>query len=184
MPQEKKINPGSQPNREPEFLILGKLRRAHGLNGEIPLELHTKMLELLNPGSIVYIGDAHLPYTIEKPRWKKPLLLLKFRDISDRTTVSELTNQLLHVKTAQLEPLPGGEFYYHELIGVEVYDNEEHFLGTLEEILETGANDVYVIRDKNKKETLVPAIEDVIQSIDMENGRMIVMKMTWYGEGK
>lgn len=142
------------------------------------------MLELLNPDSVVYIGEAHLPYTIEKTRWKKPLLLLKFREISDRTMASELTNQLVFINAAQLETLPHGEFYYHEIIGLEVYDQDERLLGVLEEVIETGANDVYVVRDEKRKETLIPAINDMIQLIEPEKGRMTVSRMEWYGEGR
>ena len=182
MPQKNRLNPGSQPLREPEFLLLGKLRRAHGLHGEIPLELHSKMLELLIPGCVVYIGDTHQAYTIEKTRWKTPFLLLKFREISDRTAASQLTNQMVFINEAQLDTLPDGEFYYHELIGLNVYDEDDHSLGVLEQILETGANDVYVIRDENGKETLIPAINDMILSIEPEKGRMIVSRMEWYGE--
>ncbi len=141
------------------------------------------MLELLNPGSVVFIGDAHLPYTIEKTRWKEPLLLLKFSGISDRTAASQLTNQLVFINTTQMDPLPQGEFYYHELIGLDIYYEDDQLLGVLKEVLETGANDVYVVRDKDGKETLIPAISDVIQSIELEKGRMIVSRIEWYGEG-
>jgi 16S rRNA processing protein RimM len=140
------------------------------------------MLKLLNPGCVVYIGDAHQPYTVEKTRWKKPLLLLKFNGISDRTAASLLTNQLVFINASQLDSLPEGEFYYHELIGLDVYDEDDQSLGVLEEVLETGANDVYVIRDKNKKETLIPAINDMILSVEPERGVMIVSRMEWYGE--
>ena len=183
MPQEDNLDTGSHASREPAFLIMGKLRRAHGILGEIPLELHTKMLELLNAGNIVYIGEDYKPYTIEKTRWKQPFLLLKFKGISDRTVVSQLTNQLLYIKDTQLKPLPKGEFYYHDIIGLDVYEDSGRFLGVLEEILETGANDVYLVRDDTGEETLIPATMDMIQSVDLEEGRMIVSRMEWYGEG-
>ena len=183
MSHEDRLDTGSQPSSEPAFLILGKLRRPHGLYGEIPLELHTKMHELLSAGNVVYIGENHQPYEIERTRWKLPFLLLKFQEISDRTAVSQLTNQLLYIKTTQLKSLPKGEFYLHELIGLGVFEDSGHYLGVLEEILETGANDVYLIRDDTGKETLIPATTNMIQRIDMEEGRMVVSRMEWYGEG-
>jgi len=78
MPQTSEDYAGSQPNREPAFLVLGKLRRAHGVKGEIPLELYTQLTELLVPGSEVFVGEEHQPLTIESTRWKSDLLLLKF----------------------------------------------------------------------------------------------------------
>jgi len=182
MPQHKKNNAGSQRSREPAFLVLGKLRRAHGVRGEIPLELYTQLLELLVPESIVYVGEEHQPYTIEKTRWKQDLLLLKFHEIDDRTIVSELTNELVFVKTEQLPGLPEGEFYFNELIGLDVYEDEGHYLGKLIQILETGANDVYLIQAENGEEILVPAIEGTILQIDLELEKMIISKMEWYGE--
>jgi len=182
MPQQKENNAGSQPSREPAFLVLGKLRRAHGVRGEIPLEVYTQMLALLIPESIVYVGEEHQPYTIEKTRWKQDLLLIKFQEIDDRTTVSELTNELVFVRTEQVTDLPEGEFYYHELIGLDVYEEDGCYLGKLTQILETGANDVYLIQAEDGEEILVPAIDETILQIDLESEKMIISRMEWYGE--
>jgi 16S rRNA processing protein RimM len=183
MPHKNTHGAGSQMVSEPAFLVLGKLRRAHGVAGEIPLEIYTHMLELLVPESVVYIGDEHLPYKIEGTRYKNELLLLKFYNINDRTLVSALTNQLVYVKTEQLPPLAEDEFYLHELIGLGVYEEDGHYLGILIEILETGANDVYIVEDESGIETLIPATEEMILDIDLSEGKMVVGKMNWYGEG-
>lgn len=182
MPRKDENSAGSQSSREPAFLVLGKLRRAHGLHGEIPLKVYTQLLELLAPESVVYIGEEHVPYTIEKTRWKQDLLLLKFYEIDDRTIVSQLTNKLVFIKTEQLPGLPEGKFYYHELIGLDVYQQDGEYLGELAQILETGANDIYLIQAENGEEILIPATEEMILEIDPELGRMIVAKMKWYGE--
>lgn len=183
MPQKKGNDTGSQANSEPAFLVLGKLRRPHGVEGEIPLELHSQMLELLSPENVVYIGDSYRPLTIEKTRWKQELLLLKFKDVNDRTLVSELTNELVYVRTTQLPPLTEDEYYYHQLIGLDVYEEDDHYLGVLQEIIETGANDVYLIQNDEGEEVLIPATEEMILEIDLDQGIMIVARMEWYGEG-
>lgn len=182
MPRNNENSAGLHSSSEPAFIVLGKLRRAHGVRGEIPLEVYTHMLELLVPESVVYIGEEYDPYTIEMTRWKQDLLLLKFYEIDDRTIASQLTNQLVFAKTEQLPGLSEGEFYYHELIGLEVYQDDGDNLGTLVQILETGANDVYLIRAENGEEILIPATEEMILEIDPELGKMIVAKMEWYGE--
>jgi 16S rRNA processing protein RimM len=180
---KKRVNlTGSRQNSEPAFLVLGKLRRAHGVKGEIPLELFTQMLELLIPDKIVFIGEDHQPLTIEKTRWKQDLLLIKFKGIHDRAIVSKLTNDLVYVKESQLPPLPAGEYYFHELIGLDVYEPDGHYLGVLDQILETGANDVYLIQNDDKEEVLIPATEETILEIDPDQEKMIVAKMEWYGE--
>lgn len=184
MPQTSEDYTGSQPTSEPDFLVLGKLRRAHGVKGEIPLEVYTQLLELLVPGSHVFAGEDHQPLTIESTRWKTDLLLLKFKEISDRTEVSALTNDLVYVKTDQLPPLEKGEYYFHELIGLNVYTQDGEYLGILMEVLETGANDVYLVQNDAGEEILIPAIEQSILEIDLNQEKMIVARMEWYGEGE
>ncbi len=184
MPQTSEDYAGSQPNSEPAFLVLGKLRRAHGVQGEIPLEIYTQLLDLLVPDSQVLIGEEHQPFTIEATRWKNDLLLLKFKEINDRTEVSTLTNELVYVKTDQLPPLGKGEYYFHELIGLNVYEQNGEYLGVLMEVLETGANDVYLIQNDSGEEILIPAIEQTILEIDLNQEKMVVSRLEWYGEGE
>ena len=112
------------------------------------------------------------------------MLLLKFEEIDDRETVSELTNNIVYVRTSDLPPLPDEEFYLHELIGLQVFQEDGQNLGILAEILETGANDVYLIKDDLGNEVLIPATEEMIIEIDMDQGRMTVAKMEWYGGGE
>jgi 16S rRNA processing protein RimM len=175
---------GSEFVREPAFLVLGKLRRAHGIRGEIALEVFTRMPELLGVNRVVYVGDSHLPYKIENTRWKQELLILKFVGIDDRTTASELTNLLIFTHTEQLPVLPDGDYYVHELIGLEVFDTDGRHLGILTEILETGANDVYLVKDAEGGEVLIAAVEEHIVEIDLDAGKMIVSPIEWYGEGR
>jgi len=183
MPHKNDKNSGSRQIDEPEFLLLGKLRRAHGVKGEIPLEVYTEMMELLVPGSLVFIGETHQPYTIERTRWKQALLLLKFKEIDDRTIVSALTNEQVFVKSTQLPSLSDDEIYSHQMIGLQVFYEDGVFLGVLEEILETGANDVFVIKDDSGEEILIPDIDGIIIQFDLENNKMVVARMDWYGEG-
>jgi 16S rRNA processing protein RimM len=182
MPQKMKPNAGSRSSSEPAFLVVGKLRRPHGVQGEIPLELFSELLELLEPEQTVYVGERHQPLVVKDSRWKQDLLLLKFHNMDDRTAVEGLTNDLVYVKTSQLPPLDEGEYYYHQLIGLDVYE-EEDYLGVLTEILQTGANDVYLVTDVAGKETLIPDTDEVVLDIDVNAGIMRVAKMKWYGEG-
>lgn len=184
MPQIKRNkDTGSHSQSEPAFLVLGKLRRAHGVKGEIPLEIYSEMLELLEPGGLIYVGESHRPLTIEANRWKNDLLLLKFEGINDRTEVSGLTNDLVFISTEQLPPLEDDGYYLHELIGLKVYEQEGRLLGEMKEILETGANDVYVVLNEAGEETLVPATEETILEVDFDQEKMIVTRLEWYGEG-
>lgn len=183
MPQKKQQNAGSRSSSEPAFLVVGKFRRPHGVRGEIPLELFSELLDLLAPECIIYIGERHQPLTIKANRWKQELLLLKFNGLDDRSAVEAFTNELVYVKPDQLPPLDDGEYYYHQLIGLKVDDEDGEFLGVLTDILQTGANDVFVINNEAGKETLIPDTEEAVLKIDIKAGRMRVAKMKWYGEG-
>jgi 16S rRNA processing protein RimM len=174
---------GSGRNAEPAFLVLGKLRRAHGVLGEIALEVYSRIPELLSVDRTVFIGETYQPFTIQSTRPKGKLLLLKFFKIDDRTKASGLTNQLVYTRSDHLPRLPEGEFFFHELIGLDVYDTDDNYLGVLTEILETGANDVYLVRDHTGVEVLIAAVEENILEIDLEQRRMTVAIIHWYGEG-
>ena len=126
MPQKKEHETGSPQGSEPVYLMLGKLRRAHGIKGEIPLEIYSDMLELLTPEGLVYVGEAYQALIIEATRWKNDLLLLKFKGLDDREIVSTLTNEYVYIRTDQLPPLPEEEFYYHQLLGLSVYEEDAH----------------------------------------------------------
>ena len=181
MPLNNQNDAGSELVHEPAFLVLGKLRRAHGLQGEISLEVHTRMLELFEPECVVYVGDEHQPFTIEKLRWKQDLLLLKFFGIDDRTSISALTNELVYIKSDELPPLTDDEFYFHDLLGSDVVFTNGETIGVLEEILETGANDVFLVRNKAGKEVLIPVVEDFIIDVDVEKRKIFVAPYEWYG---
>lgn len=174
---------GSRKNVEPAFLVLGKMRRAHGVSGEIALEIYTRMPELLDVDQVVFVGESHQPFTIQATRPKGELLLVKFLEVKDRTEASALTNLMVYTQSEQLPVLPDDEFYLHELIGLDVFDTDEQYLGVLTEILETGANDVYLVNDADGVEVLIAAVEERILDIDLDQGRMIVSTIQWYGEG-
>jgi len=86
---------------------------------------------------------------------------------------TELRGQFLEVPQSQIRPLPNGEYYQFQLLGLEVWTTEGELLGRIAHILPTGSNDVYVVPSKHG-ELLIPAIEDVVISIDLEKGRIVI----------
>ena len=166
---------GSPGNGEPEFLVVGKLRRPHGLRGEILFEILTDFPERLIANVEVYAGDEHQPLCIRSTRQHKQALLVTFDGYDDRESVGELRNKFVYVLTDDRPPLPDGEYYFHELTGLQVVTDKGENLGVLTNILETGANDVYIVHPPNEgKEILLPAIEPVILDIDLDQGQILV----------
>ncbi len=165
--------PGS-PEGEPVYLVIGYLRRPHGVHGEIIMDLHTDFPERIKSGRKVFIGEKHQPQTIGGVREHGDGLLVKFRGIETPEDVGRFRNQWVYVKASDVPPLPEGQHYQYELIGLDVVDEDGNPLGKLEEILETGANDVYIVKSDSGKEILLPAIPSVILDLDMGRRTMRV----------
>lgn len=171
--------PGSLSSSEPGFLVVGKLRRPHGLVGEMLMEILTTFPERLRPGKQVYIGEDHQPIKIVSVRHHAKGLILRFSDLDHVNKVAFLRNTLVFVRVNELPKLAEGEYYHHELIGLEVVSESGEQLGVLAEILVTGANDVYVVRTAENKEILIPAVESIVLGVDIEKRVIRVKLQEW-----
>jgi 16S rRNA processing protein RimM len=165
-------HPGRQD--APAFLVVGQFGRPHGIQGEINLSVLTDFPERLKAGVLVYVGEQHRPLRIRRSRPHGAGLLLSFKGYDTPEQVSELTRSLVYVRGDDRPPLAEGEYYHHELVGLQVVDEEGQPLGELVQILSNPANDIYVVRPRAGKEILLPAIEDVILDIDLEKGQVRV----------
>lgn len=162
------------PQGEPIYLVIGYLRRPHGVRGEIIMDLHTDFPERIRAGRKIFIGEKHEAATFDTTRPHGDSMLISLRGYDTPESVGRFRNHWVYVKVKEVPPLPEGKYYKHELIGVEVADDAGNSLGALAEILETGANDVYIIRDEAGKEILLPNIPAVILNVDMVARRMTV----------
>jgi 16S rRNA processing protein RimM len=170
---------GSPQSGGPVFLTIGKLQRTHGVKGEIVMEVLTDFPEKIVPGNIVYIGSKQQPYEVASVRPTAEKILISFKGLSDCDQVSILRNQIVSKKTEDANQLPEGEFYHHEIIGMTVVEENGSFVGTIGEILVTGANDVYIINKEDGVELLLPAIKDAVRSIDRTSRKMVVKLPEW-----
>ena len=162
---EKKKASGS-PDGEPVYLVVGFLRRPHGVQGEIIMDLHTDFPERLRSGRKLLVGDEHKPMTIASTRPHARGMLMKFKGVETPEDVGQFRNQWVYVKATDVPALPEGQIYQYELFGFKVVDENDNPLGELVEIIETGANDVYVVKDDSGRELLLPAIPSVILDLD------------------
>lgn len=172
-------NPGLHHGCEPGFVVVGKLRRAHGVRGEMVMEVLTDFPERLVPQKVVYLGDSHQPIKLRTVRNHDRYLLVSFEGLYDPDAVGAFRNELVCVRIDHLPELPEGQYYHHQLIGLVVLDEHEKKLGILTDILETGSNDVYVVTAEDGSEILVPALQDVILSVDLEKKEMRVHPPEW-----
>ena len=165
---------GSPAAGEPAFLAVGKIRRPHGVSGDVLVEIYTDFPERLSPKTVVYAGETHRPLTIARRRTHNDGLLLSFENFDTPEQAGQFRNQVLYTPTKKSPKLPAGEYYQHQLLGLSVLDEAGKVLGELTELIETGANDVYVVRDAKGGEVLLPAIAEVVLDIDLEAKTMRV----------
>lgn len=159
---------------EPVFLVVGKLHRPFGLRGELLMGILTDFPERLRPGGMVYVGDDHIPLDIHAIHEHGRLLRMSFSGLTNPEEAGQYRNQFVYVRADDRPQLPQGEYYHHQIIGLHVVSDEGDILGILTNIIETGANDVYIVRTENDREILLPAIESVILDIDLERSEMRV----------
>lgn len=170
---------GSPNSGEPVFLVIGRLRRPHGVAGEINMEVLTDFPDRIQKGAVLLVGKSHRELVLESARPHGKGLLIRFAGINDPESVGLLRNELVYKAAANLPKLPTDEFYHHDLLGMQVFLEDGQLLGVLQEIIETGANDVYRVETEDGKEVLLPAIESVIMNINTDEGRMIVRLQEW-----
>jgi 16S rRNA processing protein RimM len=164
---EKKATSSGSPSGEPVYLVVGFLRRPHGVAGEIIMDVHTDSPGRLKSGRRLFMGEEHQPITLAGSRTHANGLLVKLKGFNTPEEVGQFRNQWVYVKISDEPPLPEGKYYPHQLFGLQVVDENDNPLGKLTEILVTGANDVYVVKDASGRELLLPAIPPVILNVDL-----------------
>jgi 16S rRNA processing protein RimM len=167
-----KAEASGSPAGEPVYLVVGFLRRPHGVHGEIIMDLHTDFPERLTTGKTFFVGESRRPMDLVQIRNHAKGMLVKFEGVESPEQAGVFRNQWLFIKTTEVPALPEGQLYQHQLLGLEVVDDHDRALGQLTEIIETGANDVYVVTDSDGREVLLPAIPEVI--LDVDPGRRLM----------
>lgn len=131
------------------------------------MDVYTDFPERLVEDVVVYIGPQFKPMRIVQRRLHSRGLLLTFEGYQSREEVADLRNLLVQVLAAESPALPEGDYYLHQLRGLQVITEDGTSLGWVHAILETGANDVFVVKDNDGSEVLIPAIESVVREIDL-----------------
>lgn len=155
----------------PEHVRIGYVRRAVGLNGEVEVEPLTDDTGRFKPGLSVRAGAA--VRQVEAVRNGAGTLVLKLIGVDDRDLADDLRGKYLEIETAEVQPLPEGSYYHWQLLGLEVFDIAGTRLGEITDIIDNPANDIYLLSAEDRQ-VLVPAVSEVVRSIDLAAGRMVV----------
>jgi 16S rRNA processing protein RimM len=164
---------GSPQAGGPVFLVVGTVGRPHGLRGELQFHALTDFPERLAPGLAVFIGPAYAPYEIRGIQEHGQKYLLRLDGIDSRESAEILRNARVFVRTDSIPPLEDGEYYQHQVLGLQVQAESGEQLGAVSEIISTGANDVLVVLGDGG-EILVPRLDDVVLKIDLKAGLITV----------
>ncbi len=163
----------------PKYLLLGEILRPHGVRGEARMRILTNHPERIPELETVYLGDDTddenaKPYRVEHMRMHQDYGLLKLAGMNDRDDVDRLRGLFVMIDLEHAVPLEEGEFYLYELIGLTVKLADDTTLGTLTDVLETGANDVYVVDSPTYGEVLIPVTDETILRTDIGEGVVVV----------
>ncbi len=170
---------GQRRSSEPRFLTIGLVVGAHGLRGELKVAILTDDPHRFGLLDRVFIGqedESPVPRAVEGFRLHKGQALLLLEGCHDRAAAEALRGYLVQVTREEALPLEEGQYYEHQILGLEVWTASGEYLGELVEIIYTGANDVYVVQpaDAGGREILVPALKDVVVDVDPDGGRLVV----------
>lgn len=154
------------------WMLIGRIRAAHGVRGEVDVEPWTDFPDRFARLKRVFLGDEHKEYGVDSAR-TRGRIFLTLTGVANRDDAAKLRGWEIWIPRDEAMPLPEGELYADEIIGLEVESTAGERLGTIAEIISTGANDVYVVMGTHG-EVLVPAIGDVVKKIDVDNGTVTV----------
>ena len=159
-----------------QYLRVGVIASTHGLKGEVKVFPTTDEPERFRKLKKVFLdtGKEYMPLKIKSVKFFKNQVILKFDEFQDINEVEKYRGKDLLIDREQALPLAENENFIVDLINMDVYDEEEQRLGTLTDVLQTGANDVYVVETEEGKEILLPAIPSCILEVDVKAAKMIV----------
>ena len=150
---------------------IGKIVNTHGLKGHIKVEPWCDGIETFEYLKRVFVNGKE--YSMDSVKIQKNLFLVKLKELSTVEDAELLKGKIIYADEDEMPPLPEGVYYLKDIIGLSVYEGEK-FIGEVTDWIETGANNVYIIKRPKGKDLLIPAIDSVINEVDIENKKMSV----------
>jgi len=154
-----------------EFITIGQVVAPWGIKGKLKVAVITDFPQRFVPHSQIYVNRQ--PMTIVSTEWHKGRAIIKLDTIDSIEQAEKLRGQAVEIPRSQIQPLPEGQYYHFQLIGLEVWTSQGELLGNITQILTAESNDNYVVSGA-KGEILIPAIEDVVKCVDLDKGRITI----------
>jgi 16S rRNA processing protein RimM len=156
--------------------VFGEVLKAQGINGEVKIRIISSFPEhLKNLHKLLLKNDSGLAELhFEKVRIDNQFAIVKFKEIVDRNGAEALKGEFLYITQNELTLLPDDEFYYHDLIGLDAYDQADRFLGKVVDVEEYPANDLVIIRQEDGPEIQVPFVRQFIIRVDLDRKKIVI----------
>lgn len=174
-------DPGGR-RAEPSHLVVGHISRAHGTKGEVLVWPLTDQPDaVFGPGQTLLLGDTEgepgedaIPVEVERARPFKRGLLVGFEGYPDRTAVEPLAGRYLLRSRSELEAPEAGEWYYHQLLGMEVETVDGERVGRVREVYELDPTDMLDVVGEDGRSRLIPFASRIVRQVDPEAGRLVI----------
>ena len=159
-----------------EYLEVGQIVNTNGLKGLLKINPFTDDITRFERLKTILVEHKKelLEFEIESVRYQKKQVLLKLKGIDTIEEAEKYREDYLKIKRNKEEKLPEDTYYIVDLIGLDIYTDNGELLGKLDDVFSTGSNDVYVVKNSEGKQILLPAISDVIKNIDLEQKKIVV----------
>lgn len=160
-----------------DLFTIGIIIAPHGVRGDLRIMPQTDF-----PDRFLEMDDCYIDgkvHHLTSARFHKQYILASFKEIPDRNRAELYSKKEIQVKREDLVPLPEGRYYIFDLIGLDVEDTQGRHLGTLTDVLQPGANDVYVVSQEGQDDQLFANIPSVVIKVDLENKKIIVDPPEW-----
>jgi 16S rRNA processing protein RimM len=156
-----------------EYIKVGKIVNTHGVKGCMKCVPLTDDMERFDELEYIYTEKDNVKRKIKDVWYRKNMVYIMLEDIDDMNTAESFKDTFISIFEDQLRELPEDSYYLFDLEGMEVYSDEGEYLGKINIIYQTGANDVYEIINENKS-FLIPAVKEVVKKVDIENKKMVI----------
>ena len=157
-----------------EYLEIGQIVTTHGIAGEVRVKPWCDSSELLCEFEVLYFDGGKTEVIVERARVHKHVVVMKLEGVNTMDDAIKLRNKVLFAARDDFE-LDEDTYFIQDLLGLKVYDADTDVCyGVISDVTQTGANDVYHIKDESGKEVLIPAIADVVLETDVDSGRMVI----------
>lgn len=159
-----------------KYLELGQIVNTFGIRGQVKVKPFTDDIKKFDTFKEIFVEKKNQLqlFQIEKVNYSKGMVILKLKGIETPEQAETLRNCYIKMDRKKAKKLPEGTYYIADLIGLDVYSDEDELLGKVDYIYNTGSSDIYVVKNDEGKEILLPAIKDVLKQVDLENKKIIV----------